>query len=101
MKMLVSRIEHTNIQGVSKTGKPFHIDNTMVAVSVPFDNADGFGVKEIIYPYGDSSNFQSLKHLRGSLPIECDIQLGAALNSYGNVDTSIISIKPTSLVKGL
>jgi len=101
MKMLVNRIEHTNIQGVSKTGKSYHIDNTMIAVSVPFDNADGFGVKEMVYPFGDSSNFQTLKHLRGSLPVECDIQLGAELNSYGNVDTAIISIKPTSPVKGL
>lgn len=93
MKMNVIRIESTNISGTSKTGKPYHIDNTTVTVSVPYSDNDGFGYKEISYPYGKSSNFASLVSLRDSLPVFCDIELGAVLNQYGGVDTGISSIK--------
>lgn len=98
MRMLVTRIEHTNISGMSKTNKPYHIDNTMIAVSVPFDTPEGFGSKEMVYQYGTSNNFNELKNLRASLPIECEIELSASLNSYGNVETGISSIKPVTPV---
>lgn len=101
MKMLVTRIESTNISGTSKTGKPYHIDNTMVSVSVPLDTPDGFGSKEMTYQYGDSLNFNQLKQLRGHLPLECDIELSASLNSYGNVETSISSIKVSPPIKAV
>ena len=44
MKMLVNRIERTNVAGTSKkTGKEYAINNTTVYVTIPFETADGFG----------------------------------------------------------
>lgn len=102
MKMLVTLIESTNKQGISKAGKPYHIDNTTITVSVPVDTPESFGNKEISYQYGDSANFENVKNLRGQLPSVCDIELGAVLNSYGGVDTVISSIKPlaNNITKG-
>lgn len=98
MIMTVVRVESTNLSGISKTGKPYHIDNTMVTVEVPFDNAEGFGMKEMTYQFGDSSNYERVKSFRGKLPLQCEIALGATLNSYGNVETAITDIK---MVAGL
>lgn len=101
MKMLVTLIESTNKSGTSKAGKPYHIDHTMVSVSVPVDTPESFGTKEIVYQYGDAANFENVKNLRGKLPLMCDIELGALLNSYGGVDTVITSIRPsTAFTKG-
>ena len=94
MKMLVTLIESKNISGTSKAGKAYHIDNTTITVSVPVDTPESFGTKEISYQYGNAANFENVKNLRGQLPLECDIELGAVLNSYGGVDTVISSIKP-------
>ena len=99
MKMLVTLIESKNISGTSKAGKPYH---TTVTVSVPVDTAESFGSKEIVYQYGTSANFDSLKNMRGQLPLMCEVELGANLNSYGGVDTVIQSIKPlNSISKGV
>lgn len=102
MKMLVTLIESKNISGTSKAGKPYHIDNTTITVSVPVDTPESFGSKEIVYQYGTSENFDSLKSMRGQLPLMCEVELGANLNSYGGVDTVIQSIKPlNSISKGV
>lgn len=95
MKMLVTLIESKNISGTSKAGKPYHIDNTSVTVSVPVDTPESFGTKEMTYQYGNSANFEQLKSLRGQLPLLCDVELSAVLNNYGGVDTAISSIKPS------
>ena len=93
MKMLVNRISRTNQSGVSKkTGNPYHIDNTTVAVVIPFENADGFGAKEMEYQYGTSANFLTLDKLRGKLPCELEVELGTELNQYGNPVTVVNSI---------
>lgn len=96
MKMLVTLIESKNISGTSKAGKPYHIDNTSVTVAVPVDTSESFGSKEIVYQFGDSSNFDTVKNLRGQLPLLCEIELGANLNAFGGVDTVIKSIKPVN-----
>lgn len=102
MKMLVTLIESKNISGTSKAGKPYHIDNTTITVSVPVDTAESFGSKEIVYQYGTSANFDSVKNMRGQLPMLCEVELGANLNSFGGVDTVIQSIKPlNSISKGV
>lgn len=94
MKMLVTLIESKNISGTSKAGKPYHIDNTSVTVSVPVDTPESFGTKEIVYQFGTSANFETVKNMRGQLPLMCDVELAANLNSYGGIDTVIQSIKP-------
>lgn len=99
MKMIVNRIERTNRQGTSKSGNPYHIDNTMVTVVIPFENSDGFGVKEMSYEFGTSQNFSTLDFCRGKLPMELDVELGTQLNQYGNPVTVITSIKPILLNK--
>ena len=102
MKMLVTLIESKNISGTSKAGKPYHIDNTSITVAVPVDTPESFGTKEIVYQYGNSANFETVKNLRGQLPLLCDVELSANINSYGGIDTVIQSIKPlNSSVKGL
>lgn len=98
MKMLVNRIERTNVSGVSKkTGNPYTINNTIITITIPFESADGFGCKEMNYEYGDSSNFLTLEKLRGKLPAELDVELGTELNQYGNPVTVVKSINSLSL----
>lgn len=98
MKMLVNRIERTNVAGVSKkTGNPYSINNTQVTVTIPFDIADGFGGKEMTYDFGDSNNFLTLEKFRGKLPCELDVELGTELNQYGNPITVVKEINPVGL----
>lgn len=100
MKMQVIRVESTNVSGTSKTGNPYHIDQTMVTVQVPItDSPDSFGSKEMSYQYGNSANFNKLISLKGQLPVMADIELGASLNSYGGVTTVITDIKLPQLNK--
>lgn len=91
--MNIVRIQRTDVSGISKTGNPYVINNTLVTVQVPIDTADAFGQKEMVYPFGDSSNFNKLASLKGRLPIECEIDLGAVLDDYGNVVTAITDVK--------
>lgn len=96
MKMIVRRIESINREGVSrKTGEPYHIDVTQVTVDVPFNTPQGFGLKEITYPYGDAANFdrKGLSRLAGQLPIELDVDLGVDMNNYDSPVTIVNDIK--------
>lgn len=93
MKVLIKRIERVNRSGTSKAGNPYTIDQTNVVCDVPFDSPDGFGFKEISYQYGSHTNFLGLESLRGSLPVELDIELGTELNQYGTPVTVVKSVK--------
>lgn len=93
MKMKVIRIEHEKLDGISKTGKPYSLDYTRVAVEVPFSSPKGFGTKEIEYQYGDHTNFGKIESLRDRLPLECELQLGQIVNDYGNPVTIITDIR--------
>ena len=102
MKMNVIRVQATNVNGISKTGSPYHIDNTMVTVQVPIDstaNPDTFGYQEMSYQYGDSTNYNKLSQFKGQLPMVMDIDLGAGFNQYGKVITVITDIKLPQAVK--
>ena len=78
MKMKVIRINATNRSGTSKSGNPYHIDQTEITVQVPYSSPEGFGFKEMTYQYGDSSQIAKLMPLRDNLPAECDIDLGVS-----------------------
>ena len=100
MKMKVIRVNATNRSGTSKTGNPYHIDQTDITVQVPYSSPEGFGFKEMTYQYGDSSQIAKLMPLRDNLPAECDIDLGVSLNSYGSTQTIVTDIKlPQTLAK--
>lgn len=100
MKMKVIRINATNRSGTSKSGNPYHIDQTEITVQVPYSSPEGFGFKEMTYQYGDSSQIAKLMPLRDNLPAECDIDLGVSLNSYGSTQTIVTDIKlPQTLAK--
>lgn len=100
MKMKVIRVNATNRSGTSKTGNPYHIDQTEITVQVPYSSPEGFGFKEMTYQYGDSSQIAKLMPLRDNLPAECDIDLGVSLNSYGSTQTIVTDIKlPQTLAK--
>lgn len=99
MRVTVLSIERVNISGTSKKGNPYHIDETRLMVSVPFDNDDGFGIKTIDYVYGNSSNFDKLQSLRGKLPLDMDITLIPSINQYGapiSVISDLTPVKPVS-----
>lgn len=93
MKMKVIRVNATNRSGTSKSGNPYHIDQTEITVQVPYSSPEGFGFKEMTYQYGDSSQIAKLMPLRDRLPLECDIDLGVSLNSYGSTQTIVTDIK--------
>lgn len=100
MKMKVIRVNATNRSGTSKTGNPYHIDQTEITVQVPYSSPEGFGFKEMTYQYGDSSQIAKLMPLRDNLPADCDIELGVSLNSYGSTQTIVTDIKlPQTLAK--
>lgn len=99
MKMTVIAITQTNIQGTSKKGQPYHIDQTSLTVAVPFDTDDGFGVKVTDYTVGRSSEFVKYAPLRGRLPVELDITLGVDVNQYGQPVTVVTDVKLPSVVK--
>ena len=100
MKMKVIRVNATNRSGTSKTGNPYHIDQTEITVQVPQSSPEGFGFKEMTYQYGDSSQIAKLMPLRDNLPAECDIDLGVSLNSSGSTQTIVTDIKlPQTLAK--
>lgn len=100
MKMKVIRINATNRSGTSKSGNPYHIDQTEITVQVPYSSPEGFGFKEMTYQFGDSSQIAKLMPLRDNLPAECDIDLGVSLNSYGSTQTIVTDIKlPQTLAK--
>ena len=100
MKMKVIRVNAINRSGTSKSGNPYHIDQTEITVQVPYSSPEGFGYKEITYQYGDSSQIAKLMPLRDNLPAECDIDLGVSLNSYGSTQTIVTDIKlPQTLAK--
>ena len=101
MKMKVIRIDSVNRSGFSKTGNPYHIDQTEITVQVPYSSGDGFGFKEMTYQFGDSSNFAKVENLRDRLPVDCDIELGVALNSYGSTQTIVTDIKLPQLSQAL
>lgn len=93
MKAIVIRIEKVLISGTSKKGNPYSLDFTNVATSVPFNEVDGFGSKEMQYQYGTSANFAKLDALRGKLPCEVDLELGVEMDNYGNPRTVIKDLK--------
>lgn len=100
MKMKVIRVNATNRSGTSKSGNPYHIDQTEITVQVPYSSPEGFGFKEMTYQFGDSSQIAKLIPLRDNLPAECDIDLGVSLNSYGSTQTIVTDIKlPQTLAK--
>lgn len=98
MKMLVKRMTRVNRSGIGKTGKPYTIDQTVIAVALPFDDVDGFGQKEMEYRFGDHTKFTPLEKYRGKLPLELDIELTTQLDQYGNPVTVIGSINDLSPV---
>lgn len=99
MKMKVIRVQKTVVSGISKSGNAYDINNTAVTVQVPVSTDDAFGYKEMTYLYGDSGNFDSLSQLRDKLPMVCEVDLGAVLNSYGDVVTAITNVViPQSVV---
>lgn len=93
MKAIVRNINRVNRSGTSKSGNPYHIDQTNVVIDVPFDNEDGFGSKEMSYQYGTSANFAKLEVLRGKLPCQVDIELGTELNQYDQPVTVVTDVK--------
>lgn len=94
MKVIVNRVERVLRSGVSqKNGNAYSLDFTSVFVSVPVNDADTFGTKEISYQYGSAADFDKLASLRGSLPCSLDIELGVEVDSYGNPKTVITDIK--------
>lgn len=93
MKYLVTRIEKVLKSGTSKTGNAYSLDFTNVTFSVPTNEPDVFGSKETTFQYGTASNFLTLEALRGRLPVEMDITMGVAMDSYGNAKTVITDIK--------
>lgn len=99
MKMKVIRVDRVNRSGTSKQGNAYHIDQTEITVQVPYSSADGFGFKEMTYQFGDSSNFAAVEQLRDRLPLDCDIELGVSLNSYGSAQTVVTDFKVPQLVK--
>lgn len=93
MKAIVHRIEKVLKSGTSKTGNAYSLDFTNVATSVPVNEAEVFGSKEMVYQYGAASNFSKLDALRGKLPCEVEIDLGVEMDSYGNPKTVITDVK--------
>lgn len=115
MKIIVKRIESINRKGVNKeTGKTWHIDATNVIADVAFDDdkADennttvAFGFKDIVYQVGEkpsSQNFykMGLDKFKGLLPLECEVEMGQGLDSFGNPKVCIFDIKPVSAKKSV
>lgn len=93
MKYLVTRIEKVLKSGLSKTGNAYSLDFTNITVSVPVNEVDAFGSKEVTFQYGKASNFDTIESLRRSLPIEMDISIGVEMDSYGNAKTVITDLK--------
>lgn len=97
MKVIIKAITCADIQGTSKKGNPYHIDETRISVELPFNDENGFGVKLQDYAIGKASEFVKYEPFRGKLPIEADIELGVELNQYGQAVTVVQSLK----VKGV
>lgn len=93
MKMTVIAITKTDVQGTSKKGQPYHIDETRLSVAIPFDTDDGFGVKVTEYKVGSSIDFTKYASFRGKLPVEMDIVLGVDVNQYGQPITVVTDVK--------
>lgn len=100
MKQIIKRIERVNRSGTSKAGNAYSIDQTNIVVDVPYETADGFGSKEMVYQYGDHTNMTKLEPLRGRLPCEVDIELGTELDQYDNPKTVVVDVKLPPIVKG-
>lgn len=94
MKMKVVAINRVNRSGTSKSGMPYHIDQTNITVEVPFSSPEGFGFKHTVYPYGESKNFDKLEQYRSKLPLEMEIELGVEINKYESPITTIVGINP-------
>lgn len=103
MKIVIKRIESINRKGVSAKNKEYKIDVTNVYSDVPFDiddeNGVSFGTKELCYQVGQNAshtNFHSFKlnQFKGHLPIECEVEMGQSIDSYGNPVPCILSITP-------
>lgn len=107
MKIVIKRIESINRKGVSAKGKEYKIDVTNVYSDVPFDiddeNGLSFGTKELCYQVGETPSHAhyhkfNLDKLKGHLPIECEVEMGQAINAYGEPVPCILSIKPLAKV---
>lgn len=98
MRVIIKAVTRADIQGTSKKGNPYHIDETRISIELPFDDENGFGVKLQEYSIGKAKEFESLANLRGKLPVEADIELGVELNQYGQ---PVTKIKDFKLVKPL
>lgn len=94
MKMTVLAIEAIDITGTSKKGLPYHINETRLTVSLPFDKDTGFGIKVHEYVFGTSENFDKFKVFRNKLPAEFDITLATQLNQYGQPVTVVTDVQP-------
>lgn len=97
MKMTVVAISKADIQGVSKKGAPYKIDETRLTVALPFDTDDGFGIKTHEYVFGKAADFNKYQDLRGKLPVEADITLATELNTYGQPVTVVSDLKILSV----
>lgn len=93
MKVMIKAITRADIQGTSKKGNPYHIDETRISVELPFNDDNGFGVKLQEYAIGKSKEFAKYEQLRGKLPVEADIELGIELNQYGQAVTVVQDLK--------
>lgn len=93
MKMTVVAIEKVQLNGISKKGQPYNIDETRITVSLPFDKDDGFGIKTHEYRYGTALDFNKFAPLRGKLPAELDITLGTQLSDYGQPVTVVTDVQ--------
>lgn len=102
MKIVIKRVESINRKGVSSKGKEYHIDVTNVYSDVPFatddQNGTAFGTKELVYQVGltpSHANYHTFKldQLKGRLPCEVEVEMGQALNAYGEPVPCIVDIK--------
>ncbi|AXH75592.1 MAG: hypothetical protein [Inoviridae sp.] len=93
MKVMITRVERVLKSGLSKTGNAYSLDFTNIFVSVPLNDADAFGSKEMTYQYGSAANFDKLVSLRGSLPCSVDVELGVEMDNYGNPKTVVTDVK--------
>lgn len=102
MKIVIKRVESINRRGITSKGKDYHIDVTNVFSDVPFetDDQDGvsFGTKELAYQVGQTpshANYHTFKlaELKGRLPLECEVEMGQAINAYGQPVPCIVDIK--------
>lgn len=93
MKVKIVAVNRADIQGISKKGTPYHINELRLTAEIPFDSPDGFGVKHHEYVVGKAVDFDKYAHLRGKLPVDAELTLTSHVNDYGQVVTVVSDVK--------